>query len=565
MGPLGALHIAALIFVLLILASASSAVKSDEEELAEREKEKAEHAIESNKLASAEAVDPFLRRLAYKAKMKEGIESIRKGIRKRKRIHSRKKRRKKELQGLLQMTSSEEATSSTAEFCWRESYPRGAGRAPNTCPESMEIIAGGVYCYNKCEVYGDFSRFGYDCHQNCPSDWEDHGLLCYKEDASYGRGAGRSPCTGCSSCTGCSWGGCSGCSGCSDCSTSHCASSEDVYGALCYPKCRDGYSAFECCLCNLDCQSEGFEGGVAPSCTKHIHISPNMTYADCAEGEEMDAGLCYKVCQDGYVGVGPVCWKKPPVIDGDEWVECGMGAAPSSTVCANVVKDQVISVGEVVLFFASLGSSVAGTTAYKASKAALTVGEVAATAAIEIIEEAGGIQESTDTLIGIGTSLEKAVANVPIVGKSSTLFQSLEDLENSESDIDTIRACADMVSVLDPTGVSSVVAAYTYPMCSEYEDDMLAEALADVKNEATDDEYEWGFATEYNELREELSEGFYDGSIIETVNALSAYFSADDIHEITIVEEVASELDLETLDLEVPDLTALTIPDAPSS
>ena len=66
---------------------------------------------------------------------------------------------------------------------------------------------------------------------------------------TYGRGAGRSPCTGCSGCTGCGWGGCSGCSGCSSCSTSHCHSHEDVNGLLCYPKCRAGYKPFGCCIC----------------------------------------------------------------------------------------------------------------------------------------------------------------------------------------------------------------------------------------------------------------------------------------------------------------------------
>ena len=28
----------------------------------------------------------------------------------------------------------------------------------------------------------------------------------------------------------------------------------------------------------------------------------------CPEGEELDAGLCYKRCDEGYTGIGPVCW-----------------------------------------------------------------------------------------------------------------------------------------------------------------------------------------------------------------------------------------------------------------
>ena len=70
-----------------------------------------------------------------------------------------------------------------------------------------------------------------------------HASAC----GTYGRGAGRSPCSGCSGCSGCTWGGCSGCSGCSGCGS--CRGWEDKNGALCYPKCRSGYRPVGCCLC----------------------------------------------------------------------------------------------------------------------------------------------------------------------------------------------------------------------------------------------------------------------------------------------------------------------------
>ena len=64
----------------------------------------------------------------------------------------------------------------------------------------------------------------------------------------YGRGAGRSPCTGCTGCTGCGWGGCSGCSGCSGC-LGPCRNDEEKWGLLCYPKCKQCYESVACCLC----------------------------------------------------------------------------------------------------------------------------------------------------------------------------------------------------------------------------------------------------------------------------------------------------------------------------
>ncbi len=36
----------------------------------------------------------------------------------------------------------------------------------------------------------------------------------------------------------------------------------------------------------------------------------------CQEGQEKDAGLCYRTCEDigkeGWKGVGPVCWQRSP-------------------------------------------------------------------------------------------------------------------------------------------------------------------------------------------------------------------------------------------------------------
>ncbi|TMQ08102.1 MAG: hypothetical protein E6J91_33945 [Deltaproteobacteria bacterium] len=32
----------------------------------------------------------------------------------------------------------------------------------------------------------------------------------------------------------------------------------------------------------------------------------------CGAGRELDAGLCYPICQSGYHGVGPVCWQGCP-------------------------------------------------------------------------------------------------------------------------------------------------------------------------------------------------------------------------------------------------------------
>ena len=79
----------------------------------------------------------------------------------------------------------------------------------------------GLLCYPKCR--SGFHNVGCCiCSPNCPSKMTDIGISCAKH--SYGRGAGKIPLT--------------------------CRSNEDLYGLLCYPKCRAGYIAAGCCLCS---------------------------------------------------------------------------------------------------------------------------------------------------------------------------------------------------------------------------------------------------------------------------------------------------------------------------
>ena len=184
------------------------------------------------------------------------------------------------------------------------SYGRGAGIVPKSCPDGKEFDAG--LCYPKCRsgFYGVLSM----CWQSCGGWGRDDGAYCAKP-SSYGRGAGRSPCTGCSGCSGCGWGGCSGCSGCSSCSTKHCRHNEEINGLLCYPKCRTGYHNVGCCVCSPNCPSGMSDHGAM--CWKKRYHRPAGKMPKCRFNEVLDAGLCYTPCRVYYKGVGPVCWWSP--------------------------------------------------------------------------------------------------------------------------------------------------------------------------------------------------------------------------------------------------------------
>lgn len=66
-----------------------------------------------------------------------------------------------------------------------------------------------------------------------------------------------------------------------------CNDDEDKNGYMCYPKCKSGYHAVGCCLCEPD------NGGARV--TKWLK---DRQY--CADDEEMKDGLCYKKCKPGF-------------------------------------------------------------------------------------------------------------------------------------------------------------------------------------------------------------------------------------------------------------------------
>lgn len=153
-------------------------------------------------------------------------------------------------------TQCAEDYNGVGPVCWREeaSYGRGVGTIPTGCGSGRELDAG--LCYPVCQ-----------------SGYNGVGPVCWSNQAlSYGRGAGTIPIN--------IW-------------TGECASGYENDAGLCYPICNSGYTGVGP-VCWLDLASYGRGVGSVPN--------------DCGSGNELDAGLCYPVCSSGYHGVGPVCW-----------------------------------------------------------------------------------------------------------------------------------------------------------------------------------------------------------------------------------------------------------------
>jgi hypothetical protein len=334
------------------------------------------------------------------------------------------------------------------EFCWRDTETRGVGKIPSACQEGRERI--GLLCYSKCGT--NMQRAGFDCHSTCPAGMRDDGLFC--RAAEYGRGEGYpwkfgdppfnyEPAL-------------------HRCEADHGHGSCERSGLIYYPTCKHGDSPVGCCICRPgtpDCGRLGLNPGVDLSCAKKIVVGDPVTGV-CAAGEQADAGLCYPACKPGFKGVGPVCWGGAP----SGWVECGMGAAKDAKTCESIVLNQVASVGKLAMTIATLGESSAVTSAASAPA------------------KASRLAQLKDLYGKMKTAYETAKKEFPALQKAEQSFQAggntaskdkkaaaaLTEASEAVTEEDLVRAAAEIASIVDSSGVSATIDAYTYPKCSKY-------------------------------------------------------------------------------------------------
>lgn len=84
-----------------------------------------------------------------------------------------------------------------------------------------------------------------------------------------------------------------------------CPSAYQLNGLLCYPKCKEGYQAFGCCVCNGMCPSGFTDTGAdclkPNSYGRGTGVAPTLT---CGEGQELWGLRCYPKCESGYDAFG---------------------------------------------------------------------------------------------------------------------------------------------------------------------------------------------------------------------------------------------------------------------
>lgn len=350
-------------------------------------------------------------------------------------------------------------------FCWRETYGRGVGTVPAICPNGMENQAG--LCYTLCKE--GYHGVGPICWANCPEGFRDDGAFCFKPEP-YTRGGGYIWKIGDKAF--------SAEGQFKRCEDKHGKGNCEQYGAIVYPKCKEGYYAAGCCVCSPICPEGWTDIGVSctkPSYGRGVGLVPTI----CPDGKENNAGLCYNLCKEGFTGVGPVCWEfNCPNVNGKQWVDCGAGCAESVNTCATSVIDMVSSPLLAVLSIAGMvvtgGASGAATTGALGGAAAASAGAKA----INVTTKAGKVITYTSKAVSGAASISKQAIENDLIAKAQELLNGKPMPEHQRKGIEEYAAMAYDASrsttfdwrdlaAIDPTGLASVAAAYANPLCRD--------------------------------------------------------------------------------------------------
>jgi hypothetical protein len=144
-----------------------------------------------------------------------------------------------------------------------------------------------------------------------------------------------------------------------------------------------------------------------------------------------------------------------------------MGASTTSGECASVVMDQVMGPAEVAIFAATFGSSSsAKATELQKEMEPDKVKEVGKVmdALVLFVKKVSGSKDAKKVTDAVDQILDPILS---LLSGGSTLASSIITLKHSSSAVDTFRGVAELISILDPTGVAATAAAYAHPKCDQ--------------------------------------------------------------------------------------------------
>jgi hypothetical protein len=343
--------------------------------------------------------------------------------------------------------------STRQDYCYKQSYGRGAGYPLNTCPGGQEMDAG--LCYNRCNA--GYGAAGPVCWQYCPSGYTDTGALCHYSAKSLTASLVRSGCH-----------------------------LEGPWGIGCIIPaydCPSGYTnvgAF--CALNTPSVPPGYSGLTGLDLTKKSYGRGVGQIPGCAAGQEKNGLLCYPNCNPGMYGVGPVCWQSCP----SGKTDCAAGCASSSTSCGSNTFSMVlapITLAANIITAGTAGEALNGwkgaiQTGAKFLSERTTLTEVVATAnatyqaynatSMWVNDFVGDFAQLTSADINnqITNNIKSPAAQRYVKEQYSLVHLGIVANDNATKQM---LAELNAVSGFDPTGVTGVVSAFAKPICATNE------------------------------------------------------------------------------------------------
>ena len=331
-------------------------------------------------------------------------------------------------------------------MCWRATYDRGIGLAPNNCGSKQMR---GALCYDTCRAgYSDHGTL--TCSTNCPSGYTDMGAIChYNGSASY------SPVH---------WDSCK--------SRAPKWLGHGCIGGFVEDGCRDGYHK-SASMCYLNVPA-GMSGSSQDPMKGTYNLSPSSP--SCNSNRELQAGLCYLPARSGFNCNVTVCGATCAA----GTTTCGPGACASDTAhCAEGITNMVMSP---LIVIAGVLTDEAASTAVTEAKASVKAVQAAKKAG----DNAGlalaikGVADATENLmliaekdIGKISTPEIGDAIAAKYGRGTPTYKAIArkwtQVYIALSAAELAQAFADVaVAATDITGIVGTIQAYDLHVCNQH-------------------------------------------------------------------------------------------------
>lgn len=331
-------------------------------------------------------------------------------------------------------------------MCWRATYDRGIGIAPDNCGGKQQR---GALCYDQCRSgYSDHGTL--TCSTNCPSGYTDTGALChFNGTASY------SPVH---------WDNCK----------SHAPKwlGGGCVGGTVEDSCRSGYHK-TASMCYVDVPA-GMSGSALDPVKGTYNLSPSTP--SCNSNRDLQAGMCYLPQRNGYTCNATVCGAT--CASGTS--TCGPGACASNPKsCVEGITNMVVSP---LIVIAGVVTEEAASTAIAETKASIKAVKLAADMA-----DAGGlalaikgVADATENLMLIAESDISKISTAEIgaaiaakYGRGTPNYKAIArkwtQIYIAISAAELAQAFADVaIAATDVTGIVGTIQAFDLHVCGQH-------------------------------------------------------------------------------------------------